>query len=107
MTQAKSPPILRRSDFEREEEYQEYLDVEAADYVDVAPASAEQVDAWKTLADQFIHAPREKISLNIPKPNLSRLKARALEQGLPYQTLINAVLHQWLREDQKGKSATK
>ena len=40
-------------------------------------------------ADQL----RTKISLRIPNADLLRLKAKAAEEGLPYQTLINSILH--------------
>ena len=95
------PPILTRSGFDSEKEYQEYLDIENADYSDIAPASETEKDFWKALADEHINGEREKISLNVPKRNLSRIKAKALEQGMPYQTLINSVLQQWLREGQR------
>lgn len=44
--------------------------------------------ARKTLNDE-----REQISLRISRHNLSKLKARALREGMPYQTLINSILH--------------
>ncbi len=98
MTAEPLSPILTRADFDSDAEYQEYLAVEAADYDDAPAASDAEKAFWKALADEHINGEREKISLNVPKRNLSRLKARALEQGLPYQTLINAVLQQWLRD---------
>jgi len=36
---------------------------------------------------------RAKISLRLPKTDLERLKAKALREGMPYQTLINSILH--------------
>ena len=36
---------------------------------------------------------RAPISLRIPKTDLSRLKTRAMQEGIPYQTLINSILH--------------
>ena len=92
------PPVLRREDFATDEEYDEYLTVEAADYDEYPLATDAEKAEWKALADEYIYGAREKISLNVPKRNLSRIKARALEQGLPYQTLINAVLQRWLQE---------
>lgn len=43
-----------------------------------------------------IEASREKISLRIPKADLAKLKARAAEEGMPYQTLINSILHKYV-----------
>ena len=96
MTADKQPPVLTRKDFGSDEEYAEYLAIEGADFTDQPVASQAEQDFWKSLADEHINGEREKISLNVPKRNLSRIKARALEQGMPYQTLINAVLQQWL-----------
>jgi len=41
-----------------------------------------------------INEERTRISLRVPKSDLARLKARALREGVPYQTLINSILHQ-------------
>jgi predicted DNA binding CopG/RHH family protein len=34
-----------------------------------------------------------KISLRLPKSDLARLKAKAMREGMPYQTLIGSILH--------------
>jgi predicted DNA binding CopG/RHH family protein len=47
----------------------------------------------KAIARATLNPAREKITLRIPKPDLLRLKARALQEGMPYQTLINSILH--------------
>ena len=39
-----------------------------------------------------------KISLRIPKRDLTHLKSRALQEGIPYQTLINAVIHRYVSD---------
>jgi predicted DNA binding CopG/RHH family protein len=39
---------------------------------------------------------RFKVSLRIPKGDLTRLKARALQEGIPYQTLINSIIHKYV-----------
>jgi predicted DNA binding CopG/RHH family protein len=47
-----------------------------------------QKAARNTLNDE-----RVQITLRVSKYNLSKLKARALREGMPYQTLINSILH--------------
>ncbi len=47
-----------------------------------------QKAARNTLNDE-----RVQITLRVSKHNLSKLKARALREGMPYQTLINSILH--------------
>jgi predicted DNA binding CopG/RHH family protein len=39
---------------------------------------------------------REKISLRISRSDLTRLKSRALQEGIPYQTLINSIIHKYV-----------
>ncbi len=41
---------------------------------------------------------RAKISSRIPKRDLARLKSRALQEGIPYQTLINALIHRYVSD---------
>jgi hypothetical protein len=41
---------------------------------------------------------RAKISLRVPKRDLVRLKSRALQEGIPYQTLINALIHRYVSD---------
>jgi len=39
----------------------------------------------------------EKISIRIAQSDLARVKARALREGIPYQTLIKSIIHQAVR----------
>jgi predicted DNA binding CopG/RHH family protein len=41
---------------------------------------------------------RAKISLRVPKRDLTRLKSRALQEGIPYQTLIIALIHRYVSD---------
>ena len=47
-----------------------------------------QAAARATLKEQ-----RVKISLRLPESDLLRLKAKAMREGMPYQTLIGSILH--------------
>jgi predicted DNA binding CopG/RHH family protein len=40
---------------------------------------------------------RVKISLRIAESDLLRLKAKAMREGMPYQTLIGSILHKAVR----------
>ena len=53
-----------------------------------------RVQALQQAARATINEERTRISLRVPKSDLARLKARALREGIPYQTLINSILHQ-------------
>ena len=39
---------------------------------------------------------RKPITTRLPEHDLSRLKARAAAQGVPYQTLLASIVHRWL-----------
>ena len=51
---------------------------------------------WQEAAKGVLGGKRERISISIPERDLARLKARAAEEGMPYQTLINSILHKYL-----------
>jgi predicted DNA binding CopG/RHH family protein len=53
----------------------------------------ERLDALRQSARATMNEERTKISLRLPKSDLDRLKAKALREGMPYQTLINSILH--------------
>ncbi len=44
-------------------------------------------------ARNYMTEKREKITIRIPKRDLTRIKSRALQEGMPYQTLISSILH--------------
>jgi predicted DNA binding CopG/RHH family protein len=88
---AKEPAIGRFLDDEEEELYAaiESDDYEFGENTLTPERKAELMQAARnTLNDE-----RVPISLRISKRNLSKLKARALREGMPYQTLINSILH--------------
>lgn len=51
---------------------------------------------WQQVARNTLEGERQRISISIPKRDLARLKTRAAEEGMPYQTLINSILHRYV-----------
>jgi predicted DNA binding CopG/RHH family protein len=51
---------------------------------------------WQKVAKRALDGKRERISISIPERDLARLKTRAAEEGMPYQTLINSILHKYV-----------
>ena len=47
---------------------------------------------------------RKQVNLRILERDLYKLKTRALVQGVPYQTLISSVLHQYLNGELVSKN---
>ena len=39
---------------------------------------------------------RKAINIKVLESDLERLKAKALEEGMPYQTLLNSVIHKYI-----------
>jgi predicted DNA binding CopG/RHH family protein len=77
-----------------EEEKKLYALIEGDDY---KPGknhlTPERLNEFQAAARATINEERTKISLRLPKTDLQRLKAKALREGMPYQTLINSILH--------------
>lgn len=44
-------------------------------------------------ARNTLNEERQKISLRVPRTDLARLKAKAMRDGVPYQTVINSLIH--------------
>ena len=38
----------------------------------------------------------QRMNIRISKTDLNRVKARAVEEGIPYQTLISSILHKFV-----------
>jgi hypothetical protein len=52
---------------------------------------------WKKLARESSH--RRPVTLRLQQRDIERLKTIANQKGLPYQTLISSVLHQYASGD--------
>jgi predicted DNA binding CopG/RHH family protein len=53
----------------------------------------------------------QRINIRLSSPDLQALRTRALQEGIPYQTLISSVLHKYisgaLREEPASSSSQK
>ena len=77
-----------------EEERQLIESIEAEEWSEVSDMSvaieeAEQIARATT-------AKNERMNIRMNERDLKALKARAVEQGLPYQTLVSSVLHKYV-----------
>ena len=64
----------------------------AGEYQSV-PNGREQIEHYKEMAQRTL-AKNKSITLRINAIDLERLKCKALEKGLPYQTMLGSVIHQ-------------
>jgi predicted DNA binding CopG/RHH family protein len=88
---AKEPTIGHVLDAEEEELFRA---IESDDYqFGESSLTPERKAELQQAARNTLDDERIQISLRVSKRNLSKLKARALREGMPYQTLINSILH--------------
>jgi predicted DNA binding CopG/RHH family protein len=77
-----------------DEEEELYNIIESEDYVPGPNLlTLETLQALQMAARNTINEERTKISIRLPKTDLLRLKAKAMREGMPYQTLIGSILH--------------
>ena len=76
-----------------DEERALYEAIEADDSAFKSVLTPAERERHKVIAKATLDDERIQISLRVSKRNLSKLKARALREGMPYQTLINSILH--------------
>ncbi len=90
------PPVI--TEFFDAEEEELYKAIESDDHeFGVSILTPERKAELQQAARNTLNDERVPISLRISKHNLSKLKARALREGMPYQTLINSILHKAVR----------
>ena len=76
-----------------DEEKAIYEAIEREDYKPVSLLTPEKVAEYQASARATLNESRVKISLRVPAGDLACLKAKAEREGMPYQTLINSILH--------------
>jgi len=87
---AKIPTIGEYIDDE-ERELIEALEADDAQFI--SHLTPERKIELQKMARATINPERTKITLRISKPDLAKIKTRAMQEGMPYQTLINSILH--------------
>lgn len=80
--------------YELDKEEQELIEsFERGDFVSV-PKNARIRKELKLAATTTLHRTKN-INIRISERDLQKLKAKAVEKGLPYQTLVSSILHQY------------
>jgi len=81
-----------------EEEKELYESVERGEWVSVSEEEKEKDLAKFRQAYKNTFGKTKSISLRVNETDLIKLKAKALEQGLPYQTLLGSIIHQYVKK---------
>ena len=76
------------------EEIEILQDLEAGHY---KPASKETMEAFVTTVKSNVEK-RKAIHIKPLEADIIKIKTKALSKGIPYQTLINSVLHQFAND---------
>ncbi len=76
-----------------DEEREIYEAIERDDYAPVSLLTPEKRAVYEDMAHATMNETRIKISLRLAESDLLRLKAKAMREGMPYQTLIGSILH--------------
>lgn len=79
------------------EEAELIASTERGEWVSV-PNFEEQKAYLEQLARNTLAKKRKRISISVPERDLMKLKKRAEEEGMPYQTLINSILHKYVTQ---------
>ena len=77
-----------------EEEKQILADYEAGLYVPV-PHMEQEIERHRQIARNTL-LKNKNISIRISETNINRLKEKATKAGLPYQTIISTLIHQYV-----------
>ena len=85
--------IPRIGAFLDEDEKVVYEAIELADHVPQSTLTPEMRAEYQAIARAKMNEGRVKISLRLLQTDVERLKAKALREGMPYQTLIGSILH--------------
>lgn len=83
-----------------DEEERELIEALEADHYVSGPSglTPEWLDRLRAMARATMAGPNTKVWARLPAADLARLKARALREGVPYQTLIRSILHRAVRD---------
>ena len=87
--------LINQADTALDTEEQEILDAFEQDVIVPVSASKAQRAAAKTIANRTLKRD-ERINIRLSSMDLGALKSKAGELGMPYQTLVSAVLHQYV-----------
>jgi len=81
----------------------EYLDKEEQSLIESLEKDGwkpvKDIESWKTLLSKTAAntlTKDQRMNIRITKNDLDSIKLKALEEGLPYQTLVASIIHKYL-----------
>jgi predicted DNA binding CopG/RHH family protein len=73
-----------------------YEAIEGDEYDWDNPLGSEAVERLKILAKNTANPPRKQITTRVHGRDLSKLRSIAMQKGIPYQTLLASIIHQYV-----------
>lgn len=86
--------------FELDEEEQEILKAYEKGKLKSVPNVKQELARYKTYARAALDKTKN-INIRISESDLLKIKARALQRGIPYQTMLTSVIHQYSTSRQR------
>jgi len=71
-------------------------EIEGGAYDFDSPLGQDAVARLKAMAQNTANPKRKQITTRLPDRDLSKLRAIAMQKGIPYQTLIASIIHQYV-----------
>ena len=68
--------------------------LERGEFVERVPR-AQAIKEWQQIVRNTLR--KKPITVRVQEQDIARIKAKALEQGIPYQTLVSSILHRYAR----------
>ena len=87
---------LHEFDYPLDDEERALLEAVEKEGIKSVDDAGEKIELARKAALNTISQKRKAITIRLPERDLIRLKAQALRDGLPYQTLISSVLHKYI-----------
>ena len=86
------PPYLDDEERETIEALHKAMDEDTL----VSHLTSERQTELQEAARNTLNPPKKQISIRLAESDLASLKANALKRGMPYQTLLSSIVHQFV-----------
>lgn len=85
-----------KNEFDPIDEYEkELIKSIENDEFEISPLSTEELTRFKTAAANTGRKD-QRMNIRMSSVDMQKLKAKALEEGIPYQTLVSSILHKFV-----------
>lgn len=86
---------------DKEEEY--ILDALESGTIELSSPSKKEIEAIKTAANNTFKK-NKRITIRLYEHDFIGIQKKAMEMGIPYQTLISGIIHRYIEGDLKIKT---